>query len=740
MAVKKFNTRIQLKNDSLTNWTLHDDLVLLGGEFAWNSTDKNFKIGDGTSAFSALDYAIPVANGTEITTTASGKFTTLGIGSIDGNKITTLNSYDSSTASGNVAPTDDLVTALEKIEKKVDSAIGGGITGITYNGASATVTNNIAALGDQVTTFGGASGAITLGTHLSMDGQQLKTDATGTGTLATTGDITTAIASLDVTAITGTAGQTITSISETDGVISATYSNISITSSQISDKTDAYASDSQVVVTGSAISNALATLDGSHDVATAAAYSPGTGESATYKLDIFDATETDGIVSTNNSAADTLYFSQAYSATNPILTKADIGSLSGAMHFKGTVDGTTTTLPTADITAGDVYIVSTAGTYAGEDCEVGDMIIAKSTKASGITDSDWTVVTGENQVTPVQGGAELVAGAAATTIGTVDGVALTAKTTVTAGSATIASKSGNTVTIKSGVTQGTGTGTIANDTGTDITLADVATTGSAADVAFAGEGFTATNASAALVELAGKITSANITIDGHKGAITTGNGLTDVAADGGSFAVLIDENNANGLSVGADGVVMAQATGASFGTVKVTTGNGLDLTNGVISYTHNTTPITVASKNTSTNVITINGELQPNASDVITTASSIALAAVAATGDASDVTVTAGNYGGTTTASDVQGALDNLTAAVAEGTNGNLITTNTTAQAPGSEAMSNDINLHKIAKTANPADLIQPSGDMIIFDCGSSTVNIASASGAIEPNASTPNA
>ena len=44
-----------------------------------------------------------------------------------------------------------------------------------------------------------------------------------------------AIDALDVTAITGTAGQTITSISETDGKISATYSNISITKSQVSD-------------------------------------------------------------------------------------------------------------------------------------------------------------------------------------------------------------------------------------------------------------------------------------------------------------------------------------------------------------------------------------------------------------------------------------------------------------------------------------------------------------------------
>lgn len=50
--------------------------------------------------------------------------------------------------------------------------------------------------------------------------------------------ISSAIDNLDVAATTGTAGQTITSISETDGKISATYSDISITKSQISDYSD----------------------------------------------------------------------------------------------------------------------------------------------------------------------------------------------------------------------------------------------------------------------------------------------------------------------------------------------------------------------------------------------------------------------------------------------------------------------------------------------------------------------
>lgn len=61
---------------------------------------------------------------------------------------------------------------------------------------------------------------------------------TNTTQLATTEFVNNQINSLDVSAITGTAGQTITSISETDGKLSATYSNISITENQISDLGD----------------------------------------------------------------------------------------------------------------------------------------------------------------------------------------------------------------------------------------------------------------------------------------------------------------------------------------------------------------------------------------------------------------------------------------------------------------------------------------------------------------------
>lgn len=68
-----------------------------------------------------------------------------------------------------------------------------------------------------------------------------------------------------------------------------------------------------------------------------------------------------------------------------------VGGLSGAMVFKGTIGtgGTVTQLP-ANHSVGDTYRVITAGTYAGQSCEIGDMIICINAGTTA-SDSDWTV-------------------------------------------------------------------------------------------------------------------------------------------------------------------------------------------------------------------------------------------------------------------------------------------------------------------------------------------------------------
>lgn len=65
-----------------------------------------------------------------------------------------------------------------------------------------------------------------------------------------------------------------------------------------------------------------------------------------------------------------------------------------AMRYRGTLgeEGTITAIPTEGVRSGDTYKVSTAGTYAGHVCEVGDMVIALEDIETGSTDANWTVV------------------------------------------------------------------------------------------------------------------------------------------------------------------------------------------------------------------------------------------------------------------------------------------------------------------------------------------------------------
>jgi hypothetical protein len=69
-------------------------------------------------------------------------------------------------------------------------------------------------------------------------------------------------------------------------------------------------------------------------------------------------------------------------------------SVNDAMIFKGTIGtgGTLEALPTTH-SAGWTYKIITEGTYAGQVCEIGDMIIATTDRSgSGNQDGDWVVV------------------------------------------------------------------------------------------------------------------------------------------------------------------------------------------------------------------------------------------------------------------------------------------------------------------------------------------------------------
>lgn len=70
----------------------------------------------------------------------------------------------------------------------------------------------------------------------------------------------------------------------------------------------------------------------------------------------------------------------------------NILAVNDAMVFKGTLGtgGTITTLPNIH-EIGWTYKVITPGTYAGQSCEIGDMIICIANNTIAI-DTDWAVV------------------------------------------------------------------------------------------------------------------------------------------------------------------------------------------------------------------------------------------------------------------------------------------------------------------------------------------------------------
>lgn len=70
--------------------------------------------------------------------------------------------------------------------------------------------------------------------------------------------------------------------------------------------------------------------------------------------------------------------------------------LDDAMHFKGTLGtgGTVAAVPASGYMSGDVYKIVTAGTYAGQVCEAGDLILAIADAvpdATEVNNAHWAV-------------------------------------------------------------------------------------------------------------------------------------------------------------------------------------------------------------------------------------------------------------------------------------------------------------------------------------------------------------
>ena len=109
-------------------------------------------------------------------------------------------------------------------------------------------------------------------------------------------------------------------------------------------------------------------------------------------IDTLDTgTETNNKGASTSIAASQLALYNAYKAA---IDYAD-QKITAAVSFKGTLGtgGTITALPTTGYTIGDEYRVITVGTYAGNICEVGDMIIATKSYVTGaVAANDWAVI------------------------------------------------------------------------------------------------------------------------------------------------------------------------------------------------------------------------------------------------------------------------------------------------------------------------------------------------------------
>ena len=109
--------------------------------------------------------------------------------------------------------------------------------------------------------------------------------------------------------------------------------------------------------------------------------------------------------------------------TSSAVYSAITTALTAVLKYKGTA-ANNASLP-ASHSVGDVYVVSTAGTFAGKACEVGDYIICK-TSGTSANNAHWDVVNGENQVD--NKAATLAAAGASVSIATVDGTDITIST------------------------------------------------------------------------------------------------------------------------------------------------------------------------------------------------------------------------------------------------------------------------------------------------------------------------
>lgn len=364
MATKTFNTRISLKYDTYTNWTTNNP-VLLAGEAAvcvvpadagsgLNEPAVLLKFGDGTSSFTELSWASATA--ADVIPSLKGNNPTLPATSITGLEDFIAGEIQDTNTTYQLVQNGDTSFKLQSKENSSAPWVDVSTITITYTLTEGTANGTVAFNGTNVAVHGLGSAAYTNSTAYDAAGAAAGVQTALTGTAEDTAsdltlnglkkyvdqEVTGAVAdaaseaqdlinALDMSAISAGAGQVIGSVSQTDGVVSAT----------------------------------LKTLTAS-DIPT------------------IEQAQVNGLTTALAGKQDTLVFNTAYNAsTNKAATMTDVqnavAGLSGAMHYVGesTTDpstGTATVEGHEDWVSGDVVTYqSKEYVYDGENWrELGD--------------------------------------------------------------------------------------------------------------------------------------------------------------------------------------------------------------------------------------------------------------------------------------------------------------------------------------------------------------------------------
>ena len=251
---------------------------------------------------------------------------------------------------------------------KVESATNGASisqTIIQTRGGSKDSTNAATIVGDGATTVSVVDGKVQVSTPVSSESNHYQASGASAGTKSASG-------------ATGTAKQTVQVVT---GV--TTDKNGHVTGIVSGAATDTHANISEVTATANKAGFDITVKD-TDNVSKSATLDPvikvGSAESSVHfvngvaDLDVYTIAETDNKIT------------DALKAAN-------------AMVIRGEVN-TTKPLPTTNVQAGDTYIVTEDGVAfdEGQKLEVGDLLVAKADKATGVGTSDWYYVPAGNDI------------------------------------------------------------------------------------------------------------------------------------------------------------------------------------------------------------------------------------------------------------------------------------------------------------------------------------------------------